>query len=365
MKRWQQGFTLIELIISLILGLLISAAALQILYTNSLSSNIQSAGSKIVDTNTFGLDYLTKQIRKANYGILSSQSFFLNHRTPQGGIVLTAPDNLTVFGNTIKVTVSNKTVTSTVPSNLRGLSKSDQLISDTLLTRSASSLSGSNVKSGSTALSSDQLTIQYKVSSDNQVDCQSRNVMKDDYVIERYFVRDGGLACASAIYTYSETTAKKDANNRNAINIDKYKKPIKQSNGSFNRDTSDTTQNLAGSGEIIIPNVDYFRVLLGVSDSKNFSTNPSTYNLTYMPIPTPITTENADPFPTLNNRRIVNVQIGLLVRSDGSVTASKDPSFTVLDKTDIKLNDSSKNDGKMRRVLETTVFLRNARGTVQ
>lgn len=357
MKRLQQGFTLIELMISLILGLLVSAAALQILYTNSLSSNIQSAGSKIVDTNTFGLDYLTKQIRKANYGILSSQSFFLNHQTPQGGIVLTAPDNLTVFGNTV--------AGETVASNLRGLSKSNQLISDTLLTRSASSLSGSNVKFGSTALSSDQLTIQYKVSSDNQVDCQSRNVMKDDYVIERYFVRDGGLACASAIYTYSETTAKKDATNQNAINIDKYKKPIKQSDGSFNRDTSDTTQNLAGSGEIIIPNVDYFRVLLGVSDSKNFSTNPSTYNLTYMPIPTPITTENADPFPTLNNRRIVNVQIGLLVRSDGSVTASQDPSFTVLDKTNIKLNDTSKNDGKMRRVLETTVFLRNARGTVQ
>ena len=357
MKRLQQGFTLIELMISLILGLLVSAAALQILYTNSLSSNIQSAGSKIVDTNTFGLDYLTKQIRKANYGILSSQSFFLNHRTPQGGIVLTAPDNLTVFGNTV--------AGNTIPSNLRGLSKSNQQISDTLLTRSASSLSGSNVKFGSTALSSDQLTIQYKVSSDNQVDCQSRNVMKDDYVIERYFVRDGGLACASAIYTYSETTAKKDATNQNAINIDKYKKPIKQSDGSFNRDTSDTTQNLAGSGEIIIPNVDYFRVLLGVSDSKNFSTNPSTYKLTYMPIPTPISTVNADPFPTLNNRRIVNVQIGLLVRSDGSVTASKDPSFTVLDKTDIKLNDTSKNDGKMRRVLETTVFLRNARGTVQ
>nr|WP_315265284.1 PilW family protein [Moraxella osloensis] len=357
MKRLQQGFTLIELMISLILGLLVSAAALQILYTNSLSSNIQSAGSKIVDTNTFGLDYLTKQIRKANYGILSSQSFFLNYRTPQGGIVLTAPDNLTVFGNTV--------AGETVPSNLRGLSKSNQLISDTLLTRSASSLSGSNVKFGSTALSSDQLTIQYKVSSDNQVDCQSRNVMKDDYVIERYFVRDGGLACASAIYTYSETTAKKDANNQNAINIDKYKKPIRQSDGSFNRDTNDTTQNLAGSGEIIIPNVDYFRVLLGVSDSKNFSTNPSTYTLTYMPIPTPISTVNADPFPTLNNRRIVNVQIGLLVRSDGSVTASKDPSFTVLDKTDIKLNDTSKDDGKMRRVLETTVFLRNARGTVQ
>ena len=358
MKRLQQGFTLVELMIALILGLLVTAAALQILYSNSLSANIQSAGSNIVDTNTFGLDYLTKQIRKANYGILSSQSFFLNHQTPQGGIVLTAPDSLTVFGNTIE----NNAI---VPSNLRGLSKSNALISNTLLTRAESSLSDSNVKSGNTALASDQLTIQYKVATDNQMDCQSRNVMKDDYVIERYFVRDGGLACASAIYTYSEATAQTDATHQNDIDIDKYKKPVKQSDGSFVRATTDTTQNLANNGEIIIPNVDYFRVLLGVSDSKNFSTDPAAYKLTYIPIPTPVTGAKKDRFPTLNNRRIVNVQIGLLVRSDGSVTASKDPSFTVLDKTDIKLNDASKNDGKMRRVLETTVFLRNARGTVK
>lgn len=347
MRNFQQGFTLVELMISLVLGLLISAAALQILYTNSLSSRIQNSGSTVVDTNTFGIDYLTRQIRKANYGILSSQSFFLNHQTPQGGIVLTSPDDLTKFGNTVAGKI--------VPSNLRGLSKNNQLIPTTLLTRSASPLSGSNVKSGNTALASDQLTIQYKVALDDQSDCQGRNVMKNDYVIERYFVRDGGLACASAIYTYDEILAKKDTSNQNAINIDKYTKPDKTAG----------TSNLADNGEIIIPNVDYFRVLLGVSNSKDFSTNPSNYQLTYMAVPTPVTTANTEPFPTLVDKRIVNIQIALLVRSDNSVTAASNPSFDILDKVGLTLNDASKNDGKMRRVLQTTVFLRNARGTVQ
>lgn len=347
MRNFQQGFTLVELMISLVLGLLVSAAALQILYTNSLSSRIQNSGSTVVDTNTFGIDYLTRQIRKANYGILSSQSFFLNHQTPQGGIVLTSPDDLTKFGNTVAGKI--------VPSNLRGLSKSNQLIPTTLLTRSASPLSGSNVKSGNTALASDQLTIQYKVALDDQSDCQGRNVMKNDYVIERYFVRDGGLACASAIYTYDEILAKKDTSNQNAINIDNYTKPDKTAG----------TSNLADNGEIIIPNVDYFRVLLGVSNSKDFSTNPSNYQLTYMAVPTPVTTANTEPFPSLIDKRIVNIQIALLVRSDNSVTAASNPSFDILDKVGLTLNDASKNDGKMRRVLQTTVFLRNARGTVQ
>ena len=107
--------------------------------------------------------------------------------------------------------------------------------------------------------------------------------MQGDYVIERYFVRDGGLACASAIYTYNPDVAKKDANNQNAIDIGKYKKP-KKANGKFQRDAEETEQNLADDGEIVIPNVDYFGVLLGVSESKDFSIDPTNYDLQYIRI---------------------------------------------------------------------------------
>ena len=351
----EQGFTLVELMIALILGLLISAAALQILYTNQVSANIQKAGAKVIETNTFGQDFFTKQLRRANQG---STSFKLNHTTAQGGVVLTAPDDLKKFGNTVKIKDKNgkyikdkdgNDIKVTVASNLRGLSKSGQQIPLDLLTVAQSSKS----KSNTTVANSDQLTIQYQMPFDGYRDCQGRNVRKGDYVIERYFVREDdnkqlGLACASAIYTYDETKAKKDATNQNAIDIDKYTKP----------DETGGTSDLAGNGEIIIPNVDYFRVLLGVSDRDDFATKPQNYKLKYMPIPA-----HGDLATALDNKRIVNLQASILVRSSDSVTAAQDPEFQILDKT-VKLKEPYSKDGKMRRVLTSTVLFRNARGTV-
>lgn len=326
----EQGFTLVELMIALILGLLISAAALQILYTNQVSANIQKAGAKVIETSTFGQNFFTKQLRRASYG---STNFKLKYNTPQGGVVLTAPQDLANFDE----------------SNLRGLSKSNQKIPHDLLTVAASPKSASNT----TVANSDQLTIQYQMPFDGYRDCQGRNVRKGDYVIERYFVREDdnkqlGLACASAIYTYDETKAKKDATNQNAIDIDKYTKP----------DETGGTSDLAGNGEIIIPNVDYFRVLLGVSDRDDFATKPQNYKLKYMPIPA-----HGDLATVLDNKRIVNLQASILVRSSDSVTAAQDPEFQILDKT-VKLKEPYSKDGKMRRVLTSTVLFRNARGTV-
>lgn len=369
----QRGFTLIELMVSLVLGLLITAATLQIFYTSSVSNSIQQAGFEVVDNNTFGFDDFIKQVRKANYGALpngTTSSFFLNHQTPLGGIVLSTPTDLKVFGNTIEYqNAKGQTVTDTVPSNLRGISIENNVTGlAALVTQAESPLSSSHVTtSAGTALNSDQLTIQYQAALDNQLDCRGRAIMQGDYVIERYFVRDGGLACASAIYTYNPDVAKKDANNQNAIDISKYRKPIKDANGKFQRDAEETEQNLADDGEIVIPNVDYFGVLLGVSESKDFSIDPTNYDLQYIRIPERVSAEKKDQYPTLMNKRIVSLQIALLVRSDGSVKASNDPQFDVLDKvgTDgIKLVDSVKNDGKMRKVLQTTVLLRNARGAV-
>ena len=326
----EQGFTLVELMVALILGLLISAAALQILYTNQVSANIQKAGANVIETNTFGQDFFAKQLRRANQG---STSFKLQYNTPQGGLVLTAPQDLAQWQE----------------NNLRGLSKSSSKIPLDLLTVAESSKSASNT----TITNSDQLTIQYQIPFDGYHDCQGRKVRKGDYVIERYFVRPDsnqqlGLACASAIYTYDENNARKDARNQNAIDINKYTKP----------DGTAATSDLADNGEIIIPNVDYFRVLLGVSDRDDFATNPKDYNLKYIPIPT-----YADLETVLGNKRIVNLQVGILMRSSDSVTAAKDPEFQILDKQ-VKLKAPYSQDGKMRRVLISTVLLRNARGTV-
>lgn len=352
--HYERGFTLIELMIALVLGLLISAAALQIFYTSTLSSNIQQAGSNVVETGTFGFNNLVKNIRRMNHGAVSTssgESYFLSATTPQGGIVLTAPTNLQHFGEVV-----NGTQTVARSNNLQGLSFQGGLIPKTWLSTNASPQSKSNVIAGN----SDQLTIQYQAFEDTN-NCEGENVKKGDFVIERYFVRPEdatnaksalALVCSSVIYTYDKALAE----NKNGINVQKRKNVIVNGQGKFADGPSNVSQNLLNSGSVIIPNVDYFKVKLGVSDSKEFGTDPTKLTLENMDIPT-------DPYTALNGKRIVNLQIALLVRSTLAVTASDNPEFNVFGNT-VRLNQTSAKDGKMRRLLQSTVLIRNARGSV-
>jgi type IV pilus assembly protein PilW len=338
--KQQQGFTLIELMISLLLGLLISAAALQVFYTSSVNSRRQEASSQLQDNAIFGFSQIQQQLRRANYGAKSANTYnqyFMNHLTPQGGVVLTAPDG-------------SRTPNKWLEGNLSGLVLNGAAIEKTLLSSSASANSISNLDG---IKNSDQLTIQYQSAQDTSFNCEGTAIPKDFYVIERYFVRKDnsvspaavGLACASAIYDYDETIA----GSASAIDIKNYTLP---------GTSTIKNNNLAGAGTIIIPNVDYFRVLLGVSTSSSFATYPDQAVMGYMPIPSTVT--------ALDNRRIVSVQLGILARSDNptaSAQANSDLSFKVLDKVDRKLNSATINGPTyLRNVYESTVLLRNARG---
>ena len=83
----QYGFTLIELMISLVLGLLISAAVMQVFLTSQRVDRIQTAGSEIQDKAVFGLQAIESQVRLANLG---NDGVAINDTTAIGGIVLTA-----------------------------------------------------------------------------------------------------------------------------------------------------------------------------------------------------------------------------------------------------------------------------------
>lgn len=86
----QKGFTLIELMISLVLGLLISAAVIQVFLTSQRVDRIQKAGSEIQDKAVFGIQGIEEQVRLANLG---NDGVPTNDTTAQGGIVLTAGDS--------------------------------------------------------------------------------------------------------------------------------------------------------------------------------------------------------------------------------------------------------------------------------
>ncbi len=290
------GFTLIELMISLVLGLLISAAVVQVYMISTRTATVQQSASEVQDSAIFSLQAIEDHIRLANLGNPISN---IKDTTNHGGIVLTAA-NL----GTTNATDAKYFTTSADSTGWTGLS---------------------NV----TGVESDQLTIQYKnVTSSSLYDCEGAEVQKDspDWVVERYFVRKaiGGadtdlvLACAA---------------------------------GRVDEDGQIITA-FTGAGEVIIPAVDQFKVLLG--------TLADVSQLSYLP---------ASTYLELTDKpAITTVKLGMIVRSDtpliedpeSSLLAADKGKFTILG-AEQKLKADSVNKVRYRRSYESTIVLRSAR----
>lgn len=203
MRTSQQGFTLIELMVSLVLGLIIVAAATMLFIAGQKSFALQQGAADIQDNANFALNYITKDIRMAN---LNNSTATMNASLANGGIV---------FSTT----------------NLAGITTANV---------SQSAVSGtSNVTTGS-----DQLTIQYLPQQTGGFDCEGKEITSTSvYVVQRYFVRrDSNIGSnETAATALSLVCAAGRSNDMTA----------------FNGDT----------GQIIMKRVDYFRVLLTVQNS--------------------------------------------------------------------------------------------------
>lgn len=292
------GFTLIELMISLVLGLLISAAVVQVYMISTRTATVQQSASEVQDSAIFSLQTIEDHIRLANLGNPISN---IKDTTNHGGIVLTAA-NL----GTTNTTDAKYFTTSADSTGWTGLS---------------------NI----TGVESDQLTIQYKnVTSSSLFDCEGKEITSgsSDWVVERYFVRkatggadtDLALACAAGRVKEDGTVTK-----------------------AFNSDTG---------GEVIIPAVDQFKVLLG--------TLKDVSQLSYLP---------ASTYLELTDKpAITTVKLGLIVRSDtpliedpeSSLPAADKGKFTILG-TEQKLKADSVSKVRYRRSYESTIVLRSAR----
>ena len=108
-SKIQQGFTLVELMISLVLGLLISAAVMQVYMANVRSVTLQDAGSSLIDSNVFGIPIIEDHIRLANLGLAGE----VNDTSEGSGIFLTETGNLKgiklVGGKTIPLVLLTNT----------------------------------------------------------------------------------------------------------------------------------------------------------------------------------------------------------------------------------------------------------------
>lgn len=326
----QQGFTLIELMISLVLGLLVSAVAINLFLVGQRSSTMQQGMMSLQNSTLFNLGSVINSIRLAN---LNASQPFMNDKVLYGGIVLSGhniSDNKDDDGNL------------------------DFAIDGNLLTRG--NIGESNLKDKK----SDQLVVQYRVNGSNQYDCEGRELTANDYIIERYFLREDAnkrndpnnalvLACKAARYT--EATAK----------------------------TNTELSDLEGNGEIIIPRVDHLSVRLGVAFD---GANPNCSGLTTTTgegKESVITTYEADSkldcfsymdiedYLDLTEQKpqIISVQLGLLVRSTDTVGNNqffdKEKKYKVLNVEEI-LKDDAKNNLYLRSVVTQTVAIRNGFG---
>jgi type IV pilus assembly protein PilW len=337
-----KGFTLVELLISITLGLLIVLAATQLFFGGVLSVRLQQAGADVQDGGVFGLDFLSQHIRLSNFG--NDVNRLLTDSTPFGGIVVSAD-----------ATAIKSTTGSTVSSNLPMVR--DTLTATSLNPALVSSSNGDTVGAGNAwqglsnvttasggALLSDQLTIQFQAPS-LMTNCEGATVAAGSQVLERYFLRADTitagatgskiqnlvLACNAATITVSSPTAAQALT--------------------------------AGAGQTLMNRVDYLHFLLGTQIQDGSADNGKTVYYTINQYKTIAKAANAA--GTLPPR-IVMIKVAMLVRSlDNTGNGIVDPTktYTLLDQTVKPVAETNQTTNRyVRQVYQTTIALRNSLG---
>ncbi len=335
-----KGFTLVELMVSIVLGLLIVAAAIQLFITGQTSLNLQRSMAEIQENGNFGLNYVLQDVRKLN---LDASQAIINDKNLYGGIVLTS---LASYPSTLTA-AQKEAATANLPVNLLATK-----VPKSLLTRGAGqgSLTGSTNVTGKSgddvAISaSDQLVIQYKAVELNTTDCEGGNITQQDiddgtFIVQRYFLR-------------------KDGSNDNdlalACDAGRYKTMVAA--------LPTEITGYGGNGEIIMRRVDHFHVLLGVKENNS---NEFRYMsiLDYMGNGT----DDLDIASLTTRPRVMSIQLGILVRGSDNTRDSLvkgDQEYSVLDQK-VKLTATAQSSGKyLRQVITQTIALRNGYGLTE
>lgn len=145
----QQGFTLIELMISLVLGLLVIAAATAIFISGQRSLNMQTGMSELQQNSIFGLSQIAHDLRHINLNTTTDQKIT---KTASGAGIVFTTANLAGLSNNM--------------GTVQGLNRTNMNVA------------------------SDQLTIQYKPSTRGLVNCEGDELNNSEMVnVQRYYVQ--------------------------------------------------------------------------------------------------------------------------------------------------------------------------------
>ena len=357
LNRTQKGFSLIELMISLTLGLLISAAIMQVYLTSIKTSSVQSGGTDILEASIFGIQNIEKSIRLSNLGMADSNNPF----TPLAGVVMTSDTSLVSASQTDKS-----------KNNMNGIkmggtvtSAGTDAIDAKYLTKSG--IAASNI----TGLTSSQLTIQYEAPQD-MYDCEGTLVrgpieierdgrlelIPGQVIVQRYFLREvvqnDKSNYESNIKSYE---LRCDAGRYVKEILNSTELDLQKINDSTILKESRNIRDFGDVGEVVIPRVDYFGVLLGVEVIEPLTSSvtlryftPEQY-MSYLKDLSATSTITTD---------IISVKLSALVRADRPLTGETGASnFIIFGEPKTLSTDTSK--AFIRRVYESNIMLRNSR----
>ena len=209
MKRKMSGYTLVELMVALVLGLIVVLVAVQMLLAGQRSVAFQNAVLNVQDNANIGLNYIVTDLKHTNLNLINRDM----RSTGVSGLIVSDsnyPANIT----------ENRRVSSTADSNSPSLTEDD----------------------------SDVLVIQYRPNLAKGYDCEGEAITSpNEVIVQRYFLRrdtnganfDLALACDAGRYANTETAT--------------------------------TINGFNNSGQIIMQRVDQFKVLVGVQNTSTRS----------------------------------------------------------------------------------------------
>ena len=318
MKK-QVGFTLVELLIAIALGLIIAASATMLFLTGLKSQALQTGQSGLQDDANFGLNFILKDVRLSNLNTVQSG---INDITAYGGMVFTSSD---------KVGFNNSNLPMIVDENL---------------------LSRSEVQNTSNAHSdgSDQLTIQFLPQ--YIWDDKKTATTADD----RWY---GGFDCEGTALEFTRDQGRQMVVQRYFLALDENvgntepNQPLAlYCDAGYYALEGDPTSitNFGEDPQIVLKRVDHFRVLYSIQNGSNHRYVDAN---TYLQLDSP-------------RPRILSVQLGILMRSLQSVgrdnTFSDEQVFQVLDQA-LQITEPDENAPKyVRQVVTQTIALRNTFG---
>lgn len=321
----QTGLTMIELMIAIVLGLLVTAAALAIFLGGQKSLNAQNGLSSLQQNAIFGLNQVTYGLRHAN---LDTTLDLLVTPSIKGSGIVFSSNNFPIIGGEATGTATAANFTA------------------------ANKFTAENVTTTVANVRSDELVIQFN---------------------SKAVKAAGATAYTPTIQDCEGNLVDLTKNNANYITIQRYyvaKMPDAQQNSSQDRyalwcdasyyDKAATTEDDFAKGvgvnanqQMLLTDVDAFKVRLGV---KNNTTN----QFRYMGIDDYKTLAN-----TSNVNSVVSIEIGVLARSSDTVgrdSAIASKTFIIAGQT-VGISNPNNNAPKyLREAFNQVVALRNAQG---